>query len=337
MAQLKDLLVTGDSRVVGNSYNNTPKIAFGTCTTAAGTATKDVTISDPAWNLQVGDIVGVKFTNSNTAGTVKLNVNNSGAIQVSYNTTRPYTGTDQMITGYANRTILYQYDGTYWHWVFDTVNRNDNTYTTAKSWTAAATAAKTATCHDYVAAANSWNIVQMVYANTSATALTLNINGQGAKPIYINGSASSTTNYTLPAAHYLVYYDGTNYYFRTDGKLTGLGDLAYISKGSGSSKYLREDGTWQTVSSGGGTITGVSVNGTSVATSGVANITSVPASILSGAIANGVTATTQSSGDNSTKVATTAYVDAKPTILSGTSDPASNLGNNGDIYIKIAS
>lgn len=83
-----------------------------------------------------------------------------------------------------------------------------------------------------------------------------------------------------------------------------------------------------------GTITGVSVNGTSVATSGVANITSVPASILSGAIANGVTATTQSSGDNSTKVATTAYVDAKPTILSGTSDPASSLGKNGDIYIK---
>ena len=57
-----------------------------------------------------------------------------------------------------------------------------------------------------------------------------------------------------------------------------------------------------------GTITGVSMNGTSVATSGVANITSLPASILSGAIKNGVTATTQTAGDNSTKVATTAFV-----------------------------
>lgn len=57
-----------------------------------------------------------------------------------------------------------------------------------------------------------------------------------------------------------------------------------------------------------GTITGVSVNGTSVATSGVANITSLPASILSGTIKNGVTATTQAAGDNSTKVATTAFV-----------------------------
>ena len=57
-----------------------------------------------------------------------------------------------------------------------------------------------------------------------------------------------------------------------------------------------------------GTITGVSVNGTSVATSGVANITSMPASILSGAIPSAVTATTQSAGNNSTKIATTAFV-----------------------------
>ena len=57
-----------------------------------------------------------------------------------------------------------------------------------------------------------------------------------------------------------------------------------------------------------GTITGVSVNGTSVATSGVANITSMPASILSGAIPSAVTATTQTAGNNSTKIATTAFV-----------------------------
>ena len=44
--------------------------------------------------------------------------------------------------------------------------------------------------------------------------------GKGAKPIYINGTASSSSNYTLPAGSYIAYYDGTNYYFRTDGKLT---------------------------------------------------------------------------------------------------------------------
>lgn len=79
------------------------------------------------------------------------------------------------------------------------------------------------------------------------------------------------------------------------------------------------------------TITGVSVNGTSVATSGVANITSVPASILSGAIPSGVTATTQSQGDSSTKVATTAYVD---TAISNLSEPMifkGSLGTGGTI------
>ena len=231
MAQLKDLIVTGDSRVVGNNYTNNPKIAFGTCATAAATAEKVVTISDPTWNLQVGDVIGVKFTNSNTAGTVKLNVNGSGAIQLAYNTSRPFTGSDNWITGYANRTIFYQYDGTYWYWITAGYNQNGDTYTTAKSWTAAATAAKTATCHDYAAQANSWIMVQMVYANTSASALTLNINNQGAKPIYINGSASSASNYTLPKAHYLVFYNGTNYYFRTDGKIQGsiTGDAATVN------------------------------------------------------------------------------------------------------------
>lgn len=60
----------------------------------------------------------------------------------------------------------------------------------------------------------------MTNANSVEGAITLNVNGKGAKPIYINGSASSASNYTLPAGSYLVYYNGTNYYFRTDGYLT---------------------------------------------------------------------------------------------------------------------
>ena len=231
MAQLKDLIVTGDARVVGNNYTNNPKVAYGTCDTAAGTAAKIVTVNDPTWNLQVGDIIGIKFTNTNTAGSMSLNVNGSGAIQIAYNTSRPYTGTDAFITGNAGRTVFYQYDGTYWYWFFGGWDNNSDTYTTAKSWTGGGTAAKTATCHDYAAQANSWIIVQMVYANTSASALTLNINNQGAKPIYINGSASSASNYTLPKAHYLVFYNGTNYYFRTDGKIQGsiTGDAATVN------------------------------------------------------------------------------------------------------------
>ena len=88
---------------------------------------------------------------------------------------------------------------------------------------------------------------------------------------------------------------------------------------------------WNNKTSNIGTITGVSVNGTSIATSGVANITSVPASILTGTIPNGVTATTQTQSDNSTKIATTAYVD---TAISNLPEPMvfkGSLGTGGTI------
>ena len=62
----------------------------------------------------------------------------------------------------------------------------------------------------------------MRYSNTKAAALTLNINSAGAKPIYINGAPSSATNYTLPAGTYLIFYDGTNYYFNTTADIPNL-------------------------------------------------------------------------------------------------------------------
>lgn len=85
------------------------------------------------------------------------------------------------------------------------------------------TAAKTSTyAFYYTLRTGSHFEVTMRYANSNAGALTFNINSTGAKPIYINGAASSSTNYTLPAGKYIVYYDGTNYYFRTDGNLPGV-------------------------------------------------------------------------------------------------------------------
>lgn len=91
----------------------------------------------------------------------------------------------------------------------------------AISTTSASTAAKVATCSSYSLLANSYIQVILATANSASSALTLNINSKGAKPIYINGTVSSSSNKTLPAGSYFVFYDGTNYYFRTDGKLTG--------------------------------------------------------------------------------------------------------------------
>ena len=106
----------------------------------------------------------------------------------------------------------------------------NNIFPSAYCTTAAATAAKGASCTFWTATANSYLHILLKNANTNQGALSLNVNSTGAKPIYINGTVSSSTNYTLPAGSYIVFYDGTNYYFRTDGKLTanitGMADAA---------------------------------------------------------------------------------------------------------------
>ena len=155
--------------------------------------------------------------------------------------------------------------------------------------TSSSTRDKVVTCTDYAATANSYIMILMKNANSYSTnnsTIRLNINGTGNKTVYINGaSSSSSSNKTLPAGSYLVFYDGTNYYFRTDGKITGniTGDAATVNgktvgvnvpanavftdttysimgaSGSshasglvpdtpstaGTTKFLREDGTWQ--------------------------------------------------------------------------------------------
>ena len=96
-----------------------------------------------------------------------------------------------------------------------------NTYTSAYCDSPAFTTRKMANCSGYFLLPKSQIHVIMANTNTAASALTLDINDNGAKPIYINGIASSSSNYNLPRGSYLVYYDGTNYYFRTDGAITG--------------------------------------------------------------------------------------------------------------------
>lgn len=126
--------------------------------------------------------------------------------------------TRDTVTGGVWRVLNYYTDG--------------NTYTQAYCSTAAGTAAKAASMSGYKLTAKRHVMVNITNANTSATALTLNINSTGAKPIYINGSASSTSNHTLPAGSYLVYYDGTNYYFRTDGHLQSTNGILTANTGT---------------------------------------------------------------------------------------------------------
>lgn len=201
------------------TIGNSP-VWYGTCATAAATAAKVVVCEDfNSEHLVTGATIRVKFTYANTVANPTLNVNGTGAIAIKrYGTTAPSTSAASSWN--AGAVVSLTYDGTYWM-LDDWLNNNDNTVPQAHCTTAAATAAKGATCTYYTATAKSYLMVTIRYANTVASALTLNVNSQGAKPIYINGTASSASNYTLPAGSYLTYYDGTNYYFRTDGKITG--------------------------------------------------------------------------------------------------------------------
>lgn len=120
---------------------DTWKVYYGTCTTAAGTRAKTVTVSaDQSFILRVGVIVGVKFSHTNTysnvtSSPITLNVNSTGAKNIWYNTTHSgagNTGTSTNAYGYAGRTAYYMYDGTYWVWVSHGVD-NNSTYTAASA------------------------------------------------------------------------------------------------------------------------------------------------------------------------------------------------------------
>ena len=198
--------------VDGTVYTSRP---FGTCSTAAATTAKEVSCADFA--LVSGATVLVKFTYANTASSPTLNVNSTGAKNIYY---RGAALASSLYYWSAGDLVEFYYDGTQWN-LLNVSNSDNNTYPSAYCATAAGTAAKTASCTNYTATSNTYLHVLVVYANSSAGAITLNVNGKGAKPIYINGAASSSTNYALPAGSYIVYYDGTNYQFRTDGILPG--------------------------------------------------------------------------------------------------------------------
>lgn len=105
------------------------KTWIGSCSTAAGTAAKVISVEN-GFKLLKGVRIGVKFTATNTASNVTLNINNTGAKSIYYNNT-VYTGTSNMICGYANRYVFYVYDGT--NWVWDGYSNHDNTSYSAMS------------------------------------------------------------------------------------------------------------------------------------------------------------------------------------------------------------
>jgi hypothetical protein len=97
---------------------------YGTCSTAADTAAKVITLVDADnFSLRPGVTVTVKFSATNTAQNPTINVNGTGAKSVLYNKAAITTGS-LWTAGTANRPMRYTYDGTYWVWMGQSIDNN---------------------------------------------------------------------------------------------------------------------------------------------------------------------------------------------------------------------
>ena len=102
---------------------------YGTCSTAAATAAKVITISGNSnWTLVAGSKITVLFSYTNTAESPTFNVNGTGAKNVYY-TSSQITTSNLSYAGYANRPMNFVYDGTRYRFIgWGYESGNTNTY-----------------------------------------------------------------------------------------------------------------------------------------------------------------------------------------------------------------
>ena len=202
-----------------NSLTNKPtipkasnyKTAYGTCSSTASTSAKVVVIDDPNWELEVGNIVAIYFPVSNTASNVTLNINNTGAYPIWFNTSE-YTGSSTSPCGQKNAYNLYMFNGTHWVWLS---KNNYPSYSQASlgqgygvCTTAESTLTKTSTISSYSLAVGGVVSIKFTYGVPANS--TLNITSKGAKPIFYRGVA--ITDGIIKAGDTATFiYDGTQY------------------------------------------------------------------------------------------------------------------------------
>lgn len=188
--------------------------------------------SNPVSSGGVYTALSDKIDKSSTSGLVK----NDGTIDTSTYLTS--STAHQVPSGGNSGQVLKKSSATDYDYAW--ANQTQD-YPSAYCKTAAGTAGKTAACTLWTATANTYLHIVIVYANTSASALTLNVNSTSAAPLYINGVVSSSTNYTLPAGSYIAFYNGTNWYINTDGTIPFVEKAVTIETASGATLSAQVD------------------------------------------------------------------------------------------------
>ena len=238
----------------GISFDGTANIDhYGECPTAAATAAKVVTLSEArGFTLGPGASLYIKFQYSNTATSPTLNVNSTGAKSIyRYGSTAP--GVTTVNSWQAGSVVHLVYDGTAWQmvgWLND-----DHTYTNASLGqgygtcaTAEATTAKVVTLSSsYVVTTGGIVAVKFTYGLCASA--TMNINGRGAKSIFIHGAAVTSTTAKLVKAGDIAYfiYDGTQYHFLGTDRMEQDAVVGFSDTGTAGTnakvQYEKGDGT----------------------------------------------------------------------------------------------
>lgn len=230
MAQISSITLPNNSKydIKGSIHT-----VIGTQTAATGTWTGSLQTIDALYDgLTIA--YWLPYNGSGNA-TLNLTLKNgtTGAINCYY------SGNTRLTTHYSAGTMILL---TYWsagkikvngtattdaRWVSGPNRDDGNTIPAFYCGTAASTAAKggslsvegwaSGTVKDQTKPC--YLTVDIYYSNTAASALTFTASNWPAKPIWINGTVSSASNYTLPKGMYIVYYDGSVFHFRTDGLL----------------------------------------------------------------------------------------------------------------------
>ena len=220
--------------------------------------------------------------------------------------------------------------------------------------TVAATAAKTALFTGYALRTNNIFPITFASANAAQGALTLNVNDTGAKNLFINGVASSASNYTIPAGTYICHYDGTQYQIRNDERLPSSitiykADTATNANSANTAAYATRletirtingtpfNGTANIITNQWGTARNISIadssvsnTGAAVSVNGSANVTlKLPGTIKATLDGNAATATKATSADSAATAASAGYATS-----AGSASTASKLGSLTETIVK---
>jgi len=212
---------------------------YGVCSTAAATAAKAVACN--GFKLATGAEITVKFTVTNTAANPTLNVNSTGAKAIYYRGSA-------IAAGYlaANRTYGFRYNGNQWDFVGDI---DTNTNTTYSNFVKSGSGAKaglvpapptTAGTAKYLREDGTWQVppdTNTIYTHPSTA---------GNKHIPSGGAAGQILKWSADGTAVWGSDNNTTYNnFVKSGAGAKAGLVPSPPTTAGTTKYLREDGTWQ--------------------------------------------------------------------------------------------